>query len=150
MLKTSETIGKLSLALSKAQGEMQAAIKHKENDYFNSKYAELGHCFEVARGPLSSNELSWIQGAGTFQNHAIITTRLTHSSGEWIEDTLALKPKDMSIHSVKSAISYGRRIGFNSLVGISELDEDDDGNKAVKHDPRKKQQQQQQQQQDFI
>ena len=127
-MQTSDSIGKLALALSKAQSEMKPARKDAINPYFNSRYADLSACLEVAIPALTAHELSVVQVSGTYDNHVTIETILMHSSGEWIRGTLAMKPKDMSPQAIGAAISYGRRYAYQAMVGIA--DEDDDGNSS--------------------
>ena len=55
---------------------------------------------------------------------------LLHTSGQWIafSQTLYIQKKDMQ--GLGSAITYARRDGLMSVLGMSPL-EDDDGNAAV-------------------
>ena len=57
----SEIINELAAALSKAQGEMQAAIKDKVNPFFKSSYADLGSVWDAARPVLSKYGLCVMQ-----------------------------------------------------------------------------------------
>ena len=54
----SPTIGKLALALSKAQSEIEGAVKDRDNPFFKSKYAAMDSFIEVCREPLCKNELA--------------------------------------------------------------------------------------------
>jgi hypothetical protein len=59
----------------------------------------------------------------------VTITRLMHSSGQWIEDggvPLILSKDDMQ--GLGSALTYSRRYGLMSMVGVAP--EDDDGNAA--------------------
>lgn len=47
-MNQSEQINELATALSKAQGEMQAAIKDKVNPFYKSYYADLGSVWDAA------------------------------------------------------------------------------------------------------
>jgi hypothetical protein len=65
-----------------------------------------------------------------------IETMLLHESGEWVRNTLTLRPTKHDPQGVGSAITYGRRYGLQSLCGVAP--EDDDGNKASqREDPPK-------------
>lgn len=131
-LNKTVSIGKLAMALSKAQGEIQAAHKDAENPFFNSKYADLNACWDACREPLSKNGLAFIQmpAAGGKGSGAIeVTSILAHSSGEYIESTLAMPVDKVTAHGVGSAITYARRYQLCAFVGISPAD--DDGNAAL-------------------
>jgi hypothetical protein len=87
--------------------------------------------FDVIREPLSANGLAIVQGIEDGAVGVIITTRLLHSSGQWVESTMTLKPTKTDPQGVASAATYGRRIGLQALVGVA-ADVDDDGNEASK------------------
>ena len=65
----SETIGKLSEALAKAQGAMQNAVKDSSNPFFKSTYADLASVWDACRKPLSDNGLAIIQTADFVHEH---------------------------------------------------------------------------------
>jgi len=125
----SATIGKLVLALSKAQGLIQPAKEDSENPFFKSKYADLSSVWNACRNQLSRNELAVIQTTSTINGEVIIRTTLAHSSGEWIRGHITIKPDKNNAQGLGSAITYGRRYGLSAMVGIAP-DDDDDGNAA--------------------
>jgi hypothetical protein len=128
----SDDIGKLILALSKAQGQMNGATKDSKNPFFKSKYADLHSCIEAAKKPLSDNELAVIQTTeNTTENKIKIKTLLGHSSGQWIEGELIMTPKKDDDQGRGSSITYGRRYAFAAIVGLAQ--KDDDGNGSVQH-----------------
>lgn len=128
-MKTSDQINDLAAALAKAQGQMEAASKDSTNPHFKSKYADLASVWSVCRKPLSDNGLSVIQGAEAGDGGLLVTTRLMHASGQWMQSDLLLNPTKNDPQGVGSAITYGRRYGICAMVGIV-ADEDDDGNAA--------------------
>lgn len=145
-MKTSESLTDLATALSKAQAKIEAARKDTANPFFKSKYADLASVWASCRGPLSENGLSVVQGFENIEpiihvgsdgvpkllatnNTVRIVTKLLHVSGQWVESTLDLTPKDNSPQSVGSAITYGRRYSLGAIVGVV-TDVDDDGNAA--------------------
>lgn len=126
----SQTIGKLADALAKAQGMMQAARKDAANPFFNSRYADLATCWDVCREPLAKNGLAVIQTTTPSVDGAVhVVSTLAHCSGEWIRGELAIKPVKADPQGIGSALTYARRYGLCSLVGIV-ADEDDDGEAA--------------------
>lgn len=131
-METSQTIGKISEALSKAQGQMKNAAFDASNPHFKSKYASLASIMDSCRAALSANGIAILQGTSvdSDSNRVHVTTLLAHVSGEFIKETLSIKPARDDAQSIGSAITYARRYGLSALVGIIG-DEDDDGNAAV-------------------
>lgn len=126
----SEGLGKLYAALAKAQGAMVAAKKDVSNTFFKSKYADLASVMEVARKPLSDNELAVIQTLLEDDKGLVrLVTTLGHSSGQEISSLLVMQPKDSTPQSFGSCVTYARRYGYSALVGVCS-EEDDDGNAA--------------------
>ena len=124
----SETIGKLAEALAKAQGAMDNPARSAENPFFKSKYAPLSAITDAIRKPLSQNGLSYVQTVSMQSDIVMLTTRLMHMSGEWIESAMPLphvgKPQELG-----SVMTYFRRYQLSAIVGIT-ADDDDDGNEA--------------------
>jgi hypothetical protein len=137
-METSQTIGKISEALSKAQGQIKPAAFDATNPHFKSKYATLASIMEAARPALSANGIAVIQGTSVEGDpiRVKVTTILAHVSGEWIKDSLSIKPMADTAQAVGSAISYSKRYLFSAMVGIVG-DEDDDGEAAVGRNPEK-------------
>jgi len=124
----SEQLNELAAALTKAQADMDGAKKSSANPFFKSKYADLSAVWDACREPLTKNGLSVVQTAGMEGDSVTITTMLLHSSGQWIRDTLTMKPKDTTPQGVGSTITYGRRYALSAIVGVAP--EDDDGEAA--------------------
>lgn len=135
----SESIMKLTEALSKAQGMMEGAIKDSQNPYFHAAYADLASCWDACRKPLSDNGLAIVQRPVIVEGKFRLITMLCHSSGEWISGEYPIEPmrqvKDKGWEpsgdpqSMGSAVTYARRYSLSAMVGIAS--EDDDGNAAV-------------------
>lgn len=128
MTNRSESIAKLSEALAKAQGEITGALKDSANPFFKSKYADLASCWDACRAPLAKNGLAVIQLAESDSEAVILTTVLSHLSGEWIEGRLRVTPKDATPQAFGSALTYARRYALTAMVGVAQVD--DDGNSA--------------------
>jgi len=127
-MRTSEQINELATALAKAQGKIVGALKDSANPFFKSKYADLASCWDACREQLTSNGLSVMQFTETVENGLAVTTRLAHASGQWVESTLIVHPKDDGPQAAGSAITYARRYGLAAIVGLAQVD--DDGNAA--------------------
>ncbi len=135
----SESIMKLTEALSKAQGMMEGAVKDSQNPYFHAAYADLASCWDACREPLSKNGLAVIQRPEIVDGKLRLTTILAHSSGEWISGEYPIEPMRQvkekgwepsgDPQSMGSAVTYARRYSLSAMVGIAS--EDDDGNAAI-------------------
>jgi hypothetical protein len=127
MIKQSESITKLAIALAKFQATCPTIEKKKDNPFFKSKYAALDDIIQAIRKPLSDAGLSYTQ----FPTDGSLTTVLMHESGEFIHGSMpihAKKEKDPQAYG--SAITYARRYSLASVLGLAVGDEDDDGNAA--------------------
>jgi hypothetical protein len=127
MLK-SETIGKFAAALAQAQGKMKGAAKDSANPFFKSKYADLASVWDACRDALADASIAVVQLPKADGAKVTVTTMLAHSEGEWVSEDLTVTAKDDSPQAVGSAITYCRRYGLASLVGVAP--EDDDGEAA--------------------
>lgn len=127
-MEMSPTVAELAKALCKTQSIMDTAKKDSTNPHFNSKYADIASCWEACRKPLTDNGLSVSQYPETDGTGKItLTTVLLHNSGEWMRGTLSIVPKDGANPQVfGSIVTYFRRYGLQSAVGIAS--DDDDGN----------------------
>jgi hypothetical protein len=122
------SIGRLALAMAKAQRAVDTARKDSRNPHFNSKYADLASIYEACRDALTEQEIAIVQSPSAEGNRVTITTILMHSSGEYIVGSLELAAVKPDPQGVGSAITYGRRYALAAIVGIAQ--EDDDGNAA--------------------
>lgn len=116
-------------ALSKAQAQIKSAVKGSKNPHFNSDYADLAAVWQACREPLAEHGLAVMQLPTSEGAVVSVSTVLTHSSGQFIMSRLSMKARDAGPQAVGSAITYGRRYGLSSMVGIAPAD-DDDGNLA--------------------
>lgn len=129
-VRQSESIGKLALALSKAQNEFNKAISDCKNPFYKSKYADLSTVINATREALFLNEIALMQFVSGDQNSVSVTTKLVHSSGEWIESTIKGKPAKQDCQQQGAVITYLRRYAQAAILNIAQ--EDDDGNSQVK------------------
>ena len=134
----SQDLSKFAEALAAAQAQMTGALKDKKNPFFKSSFADLKSIIYAIRGPLSDHGICFVQSVGNNeQGWPVVTTTLVHKSGQWISDSLALKPLKMDPQSMGSAITYARRYSLASMVGIPQID--DDGESQIDRSPPKKQ-----------
>jgi hypothetical protein len=129
-LRHSESIAKLTAALAKAASEFSEIRKDCENPYYGNRYADLASLIAATRPALSKYELALIQIPQLNGSGAIITTLLSHSSGEWLASDLKLPASKVDAQGIGSAITYARRYSYQAILNIA-AEEDDDGNAAV-------------------
>ena len=138
-LRHSESIGNIIEALAKASGEFQTITKGSVNPYYGGKYADLSALIDATRPALAANGLVVLQTPRVIANRAVeITSMLAHSSGEFMAFDISFPAwqdtKDgprFDAQTIGSAITYGRRYSYQSLLNIS-AEEDDDGNATVR------------------
>lgn len=126
-MEKSETITKLALALVAFQKDMGAVSFDANNPFFQNKYATLAALVAHAKPLLASNKLAVSQ---LTEGEGGVTTILMHESGEYMFSTLTLKPSKDDPQGRGSAITYARRYGYASILGLVS-DDDDDGNAAT-------------------
>lgn len=129
-MQTSENINELAAALAVAQGQMGGAIKGADNPFFKSKYADLGSVIAAAKDPLAENGLSYVQFPFSLNGEVGVTTRLMHSSGQWLQSMFSIPAPKSDAHTYGSLVTYCRRFSLQSALGIFS-GEDDDGNAAT-------------------
>lgn len=135
MIQTSEQIGEIAAALVKAQAEIENVEKSASNPAFKRdgqpmQYATLGGALEEVRPKFAKHGVYIMQAAINGDGSNIgVTTRLLHSSGQWIESTLYVAPTRFDAQGAGSVITYLRRYALMAMAGIAP--EDDDGNAAV-------------------
>lgn len=128
----SDQLDQLAPAIAKAQGEFLTAKKDKDNPFFKSKYADMEAVVEATRPALSKNGLSVVQSVFRMDDtHTYLITLLLHASGQWIKSKAQINPQKADIQSLKSYNTYLRRICYESIVGVTTGNEDDDGNHAT-------------------
>jgi hypothetical protein len=126
---TSDLINEIAAACAKAQLELRPAVKDATNPAFRSKYADHAAIVEASKVYAKYGVAVW-QDVTTSEAGAEVTTRLAHSSGQWVQfGPLAVPMSKRDAHGVGSATTYAKRYGLSAALGIS-ADEDDDGNAA--------------------
>ena len=128
----SEQLNEIAGALAKAQAKIKSAIKSNTNPHFRSKYADLASVKDACSDALSGNDIAVVQAHGFEGDRFVLTTRLIHKSGQWLESVYLIKPVKEDPQGYASATTYARRIALSSMVGVV-ADEDDDGNAASNH-----------------
>jgi len=142
----SAEIGELVKALIKVQAQMQPAKKKSYNPFHKSKYADLVEVRETYNKLLTDNGFATIQATRMAENGDVcVITTLVHVSQQWWSGELCAKPtkivknkesgeeKEVTDPQILgSIVSYLRRYGISSLIGVVSEGEDDDAEAATK------------------
>lgn len=122
------------VALAQAQIEMGPVVKGSVNPHFKSHYADLADVYSVALPALNRNGLALHANIVVVDNERVMRTTISHGDSDthvYCDVPLIVQKNDMQ--GMKSATTYAKRIGAESLCGIAP--EDDDGNKASAKPP---------------
>ncbi|MBA4166532.1 MAG: ERF family protein [Chitinophagaceae bacterium] len=125
-MQTSESIKQISVALLGFHKEVPTISKESKNPFFKSSYADLPTILKAINPVLQRNGLVVLQFP---EGESGLTTRLLHSSGEWMESTYTMKPVKATPQDAGSAITYQRRYAIGAILNL-DIDNDDDGNSA--------------------
>ncbi len=125
-MKSSETIVNLAEALCNMQIEIDDAPK--DSQAYGYKYADLGTVLALIRPVLHAHGLSVVQIPCNDGDKVGVSTRIMHSSGEWLEDTVTMEvdvAKNLSrAQAAGSVITYCRRYSLAAVTGIAQIDND--------------------------
>ncbi|MET3838695.1 ERF family protein [Bradyrhizobium sp. OAE829] len=143
MQRASQSISNIGAALARAQAEIQNPEKsltatipspfpREESRTF--RYASLASGLDIVRKCLSKHEIATLQATAIEPETGLIklTTTLLHASGEWVSSDWPVCPvtETAAPHRMGSALTYARRYGLFTLVGIAgddDLDAPDPG-----------------------
>ncbi len=135
MRRSSESVGALAAALAKAQAELTNPEKslvatlpaERGQQQRSFRYAPLSGGLDIVRKTLGRHEIATIQATAVDRDSGTIqlTTTLAHASGEWIaSDWPVCALADLSTpHRMGAALTYARRYGLFTLVGIAGEDD---------------------------
>ena len=140
-VKHSEQINEIGAALAKAQKVMKGAKRDSANPFFKSKYADLASVADACRDALSDHGIAVVQPpSSTLDGRVSVETMLVHCSGQWMSETLSVKPKDDGPQALGSVITYLRRYALAAFAGVAPEDDDAEaaeGRKDTKATPIK-------------
>lgn len=131
---TSPETNELLKAMIEAAPEISSITKSKvANGYkFSYKYATLDSLVDMLRNVLPKHGLWFLQMPTRLDNRSVLTTRVFHTSGQWLEDSIEMTDTELSgsandTQRVGASITYFRRYALSSIFGVA-TDEDVDGN----------------------
>ena len=136
MQRSSETIGTIAAALAKAQAQLVNPEKSLVGTIRSGqasgaersfRYAPLSSGLDIVRKTLSQHEIATVQTTSIDQTAGIVrlSTVLAHASGEWIASDwpVCAIAETATPHRMGAALTYARRYGLFTLVGIAGEDD---------------------------
>jgi hypothetical protein len=147
MPHSSPSVAALAAALAKAQAELSnpektlmATLPGERGRAGQSfRYASLAGGLDIVRKTLGRHEIAIVQATEIDRDSAAIklTTTLAHASGEWIaSDWPVCALAELGApHRMGAALSYARRYGLFTLVGIAGEDDLDAPDLALHTSP---------------
>ena len=121
-------------ALCAAQSEFGTVTKGASNPAFKSKYADLSDVAGVVIPVLNRHGVAVLAYPVTADGERAMRTEFVHGATETkVSCDVPLIVDKANMQGMKSATTYAKRIGLESLSGIAP--EDDDGNAAAKAPP---------------
>jgi hypothetical protein len=134
--RSSETIGTIAAALAKAQAQLvnpeKSLVGTIRSDQASGsersfRYAPLSSGLDIVRKTLSQHEIATVQTTSIDESAGIVrlSTVLAHASGEWIASDWPICAIDETVapHRMGAALTYARRYGLFTLVGIAGEDD---------------------------
>ena len=136
-------------ALAAAQAEMEMVAKGAINPAFKGEgkpkgtpYADLADVVLAVKGPLSRHGIAFFHQFVPGDTHIMRTVLVHGDTDSRIECDVPLIIGKNDMQGMKSATTYAKRIGLESLTGVAP--DDDDGNAAVQAAPARQRPQQRQ------
>lgn len=123
------------MALAAAQSDMTGVKKGSVNPAFKSKYADLADVVAAVSPALNAQGIAFFHVATSVEGERVMRTVLAHGASDtMIQCDVPLIVSKSDMQGYKSATTYAKRIGLESLSGVAP--EDDDGNAAARAAPR--------------
>jgi len=122
------------MALAAAQADMGTVKKGSVNPAFKSKYADLADVVATVSPALNAQGIAFYATAIVIEGERYMRTVFAHGASDTqIHCDVPLIVTKNDMQGFKSATTYAKRIGLESLSGVAP--EDDDANAAVKAAP---------------
>lgn len=140
-MNTSESVIEIFKALSECKKDFIPLQKNKQG--YGYKYVTLDVVIDMLNNVLPKYGLGFVQFPSNDGENYSLTTRVFHTSGEWLEDKITFSLTEISkandTQKLGASVTYFRRYTLSAIFGIS-TDEDVDGNIEQKQEkPIKKQ-----------
>ena len=123
MQRRSEDIKDLVIALSKAKAEYPEIVVNRRANY--GDFADLEHMMKAVQPTLTKYGLDLTH----IPYEDALYSTVSHSSGQWMESKIILRPTDNKSTSYGSCLTYMKRYAAMALLGINPSKEptDNDG-----------------------
>jgi hypothetical protein len=126
-IHSSPEIAELAKAMLRVQKALSPACKDAENPFVKNRYATLNSVLDACREALASQSI-WVAQypVAAEPGHLGLVTKLVHAdSGQWQSSIMVMPLPKNDPQGYGSALTYARRYGLATLVGIvSEVDDD--------------------------
>jgi len=136
MQRSSRTIGTIAAALAKAQAQLVNPEKSLTGTIRSDRtgatersfrYAPLSSGLDIVRKTLSQHAIATVQTTSIDETAGFVrlSTVLAHASGEWIASDwpVCAISETAAPHRMGAALTYARRYGLFTLVGIAGEDD---------------------------
>lgn len=124
-METSPSLTKIAPALVTALAAIKGAAKDSKNPHFRNDYASLESVIEASRDVLAANGLCAIQALGeVIDGRLTCTTRLLHTSGEWVQSTFHMRLSKDDPQGTGSTATYARRYALMAALNVAPVDDD--------------------------
>jgi len=122
----SDTISDLVTALVAAKKNFNMLIKRGFNPHFKNRFADLSDINEATQKALLEQGLVVCQSIGRAEGGVLVSCRLLHTSGQFIDSGEAFFPSPrFDAQGCGSAATYGRRYQLSALLCLSAEHDDD-------------------------
>lgn len=122
-------LDKILPAILAVQSTAPTVSKGTDNPFFKSKYADLADIWSAIKESMAANDLIVTHLMEPRDGKEYLTTRIYHTSGQYLESICPIEPVKKDPQGYGSAVTYMRRYSLSALLGIV-TDMDDDGNGA--------------------
>lgn len=125
-MKTSESTAAIYPAIITLQSQMTTIKRDKtvSTGKYKFNYAPLDSIMETIKPLLIAQGLAVVQAVDA----DTLSTRLIHTSGEWIESETFLNREHASMQGFGGEVTYKRRYALSALIGLVSDDDNDAGN----------------------
>lgn len=126
-MNQSQSIINLAGALINLQAEMPSPPKNKyvKTGKYGYSYATFESIVKMLQPLLPKHGFCFSQGVEMRGDVPGVTTLLTHVSGEWRANWIPMSVQEKGMQPLGSALSYAKRYGLPSLLGLVTEDDDD-------------------------
>jgi len=135
-VQATQAFANIYTALAVAQQNMGPVFKGATNPHFKSRYADLADVMQVVLPALNVCGVAAWSSIVTIDGERYMRTTLSHGESDThicCDVPLIVQKNDMQ--GMKSATTYAKRVGIESLAGVAP-EADDDGNAAVAAAPK--------------